>query len=143
VRLRLWSAADRAPSRRVVAIAAAFVALFVSAAQLAVALHFVLISHEMCSEHGRFEHRSHRVVALSLGKARPSAPALETASDSGSHHECELIARPGERLSLVATRPLQSLRIAVSFAAALGRSAVALHSSVAVLSLAPKQGPPA
>lgn len=136
--LREWSARlGRGAPRLVVASLALFAALGV--AQILPALHFALVVHRVCAEHGELLHEAAPVAA----PASPAEPAL-VARDGVSHaHEhCGVLAVPNTFAALVPAQAQAPALSGVAFAVLFGRARAA-HVRIELLAYAPKLAPPA
>ena len=107
-------------------------------AQVLPALHFALVVHRVCAEHGELVHEPASV-------AREAAPveASVVARDGVSHeHEhCEVLAAPGSFAALVPAAAEAAAPGALSFSVGFGRARAA-HMRIALLAYAPKLAPP-
>ncbi len=121
------------------------------------ALHFALVAHRVCAEHGELLHEAPLQAAAGQGVAghgalrssQPSAPApaevsLVASGGTGAHdHEhCGVLALPG---SLGAPEALTSAAclLPAGWAASLPGHERAAHVYIALLAYAPKLAPPA
>jgi hypothetical protein len=133
-----------APRRVLLALVTTVAAWLVVVSHLTTALHFALISHEICADHGELVHGSsgvHRGVNLDAS-ARENAVALPGGEAEG-HDHCPVLSRRIEHTAVL-TGP--SVRVP---SAAIERSPLnasrdgVVPSRSALLLAAPKQSPPA
>jgi len=128
------------PSRVVLGLAAVLAAWVVVLAQLASTLHFALISHEVCAQHGELLHRASELVA------HPShhdagAAALPGGLDA-EHDHCPLLGRRHDHEAVLAS-PRLELAPPLATLEPAGREGLAVTPSRTRLLLsAPKQSPP-
>lgn len=119
---------------------AAWIALVLVGAQLSSIGHHVLVAHYLCSEHGTLHHgEAPEARAGARADVESAAPAPD--ADHGTHDDCTAPVRtPAE--AVIAEPPvtqLEASRAAVDLATEAPAQA---HAAIALLSLAPKQGPP-
>jgi hypothetical protein len=110
------------------------------------ALHFALVRHRLCLEHGQLEHVDvHEGATPSVIRERPSGPALSqdgSPSDLDAHsHDACAVTPPG---SLVAVfSQLATLALLAVCASAIGGSRPRrAHVGIPLLRYAPKLAPP-
>jgi hypothetical protein len=107
-------------------------------AQILPALHFAVVVHRVCAEHGELAHASAPV-------ARQAAPAEASfvARDELSHeHEhCGVLAAGGPLAALVPAAAQATAPGAAGFVVSVGRDRAA-HVRIALLAYAPKLAPP-
>ena len=129
-------------TRAKLALFMALVACLLVGAQLTSALHFVLVPHELCAEHGTFEH-----TAEHAPRVRHSAPrhgtSIDSSASTSAHEECQLLARRGDRLAVVPRTELAFLRLPLATERRLPPTATAAYCAADLLLIAPKQSPPA
>jgi len=108
------------------------------------ALHFAVVAHEVCEEHGQVHHSDgvDRVLVLGADSSRLAGEAQASAGDSGSHgHEhCGLSAAGSERVALGRETRVERGSPAAVSPNFFGRSAA--KPSIALLRYAPKLAPP-
>lgn len=128
-------------ARLLLGVLGAFVAWLAVGTHVASSLHFALVSHRLCAEHGTLEH-AHTAELSSTAERTRTHAALRSAGDEAEHEHCQLLARPHETLAVpnsarltVAAPP----RVATSTIEAASAPDVARE---ALLLLAPKQSPP-
>ncbi len=104
------------------------------------ALHFSVVAHELCAEHGELEHVSSE-APLAAPTATERAALLPLVRAEHEHERCGVLATSSSRALLVRAE----LRVAVA-ATLTVRSFEAIsthaHRSVALLAYAPKLAPP-
>ncbi|MFZ5893908.1 MAG: hypothetical protein ACOY0T_22795 [Myxococcota bacterium] len=101
-------------------------------------LHFTLVAHELCEEHGALHH----VEAKSRGERSAREQGLRAAAHTGHEHEhCGVVATGSERaLAPVLTAACNITRVVVDQGPSVqARSA---HASLLPLDYAPKLAPP-
>jgi hypothetical protein len=123
-----------------VGVLMAFVAWLSVLAHLAGTLHFALISHEICADHGELVHRS---AARAGEHQHPRGPAALPSGENGEHDHCPLIGRRNDQQATVSAPALEVAPAAVGLVPVLGESPRAVPSRAALLLAAPKQSPPA
>jgi hypothetical protein len=132
-------------TQRAVALLRALAGLLLvalSAGQALPALHFALTTHVVCAEHGELAH-----VGDFAPRAHPAPSAGQVQISGGEtssheHEHCDVLATFGPRAALSSTPTLErSASTALSALAPV--RAEAAHSSLALLSYAPKLAPPA
>jgi hypothetical protein len=107
-------------------------------AQLAPALHFALVVHRVCAEHGELLHEA----AAPARAAAPAKAGVSAGNDVGHEHEhCGVLATTGSLAQLAA--PSAKPAPGASARAAALRGARTAHVRIALLSFAPKLAPPA
>lgn len=128
------------PSRVVLGLVAVLAAWVVVLAQLASTLHFALISHEVCAQHGELLHRAVGLVPQTTHRD-PGAAALPAAPDA-EHDHCPLLGRRHDHATLIAS-PRVELAPPLATLEPAGREGATLTPSRTRLLLsAPKQSPP-
>ncbi|MGC4095028.1 MAG: hypothetical protein QM756_45340 [Polyangiaceae bacterium] len=103
-------------------------------------LHFTLVAHELCAEHGALHHVEGKAAAES---PRPAAPhsVVPEAHGGHEHEHCGTAATASERWLLPESAELPFF-VSDSVSQQKSLSAAAGHPSVALLSYAPKLAPP-
>lgn len=131
-----------AASRRFFAVLRGFVLALLSAGTLAPSLHFAVVEHDLCEEHGELHHGE----ASALGEessAHPAGTALNAApSVEGEHDHCGVLATSSSRASSASASAFEH---ELSFAVVLAHppDADVAHASLELLFYAPKLAPPA
>ncbi len=132
----------RPPIRAIRALRAlaAWVAVVLVAAQLGNIGHHVLVAHYLCAEHGTLHHGSApEARSADCFDGETAAPASE--GDHGSHDDCATPVRtPPE--ALTAASPTVHVAESVAVIDIAPGTETSAHTSIALLALAPKQGPP-
>lgn len=132
-----------AQKRVLLALMTTAAAWLVVVSHLTTALHFALISHEICADHGELVHgtsASHRRVNIDPTK-RENVAALPGGEEAG-HDHCPVLSRRLEHTAILAG---PSVRLSSVAPACTGVSATrdgAVPSRSARLLAAPKQSPP-
>jgi hypothetical protein len=105
-------------------------------------LHFTLVAHELCAEHGALHHVDGKESASSSHRspARGQA-ALPAANAQHEHEHCSVIATAAER-ALVPAAPEFSSVFVASRSELSAPAARMAHRNVALLAYAPKLAPP-
>jgi hypothetical protein len=126
-------------TRALVALLTTCAAWLVALSQGAAMLHFALVSHEICADHGEAVHAG---AASHSASAVASGPAAHAADDHAEHDHCPLLGRrteqadasgaPTATLSTLAAAPLAPAAAATEIA----------PSRAELLLTAPKQSPP-
>lgn len=106
-------------------------------------LHFTLVAHELCAEHGALHHveeapRAERGVAHAAPKGRAFSASAQAAHE---HDHCGVVSTTAERSLLPSRVEVDALHASVTPAALGLRSGVA-QPSLALLDYAPKLAPP-
>jgi hypothetical protein len=104
-------------------------------------LHFTLIEHELCAEHGALEHRDVEAAHAERAVASQSAALNASASVEHEHEPCAVLATSSQR----ATSPARSAIVLASAVLTKARSvspAEFAHPSLELLAYAPKLAPP-
>lgn len=128
------------PARVLLGLAVVLAAWVVVLAQLASTLHFALISHEVCAQHGELLHRASG-LASHPSHHEPGAAALP-AGAGAEHDHCPLLGHRHDQAAVLASPRLELAPPTATLAAA-GREGLTLTPSRARLLLsAPKQSPP-
>jgi hypothetical protein len=107
-------------------------------AQLLPALHFALVVHRVCAEHGELVHES-VPVAHEVAPAEASIVARDGVSHE--HEHCGVLAAPGSFAVLVPAAAQAAAPGAAGFVDGFGRARAA-HVRIALLAYAPKLAPP-
>lgn len=125
-------------------ISAAYLALFVLVGlqQVLPALHFTLVAHRLCAEHGELLHEAGGDERLEAARAPSHDAALAPADAGGHEHEhCGVLALPQSVAAL--DRALAAVSVLpASWAACLPDGERAAHVEIALLAYAPKLAPP-
>jgi hypothetical protein len=145
----LWRAAMLVPSgknrssakaRLLLAFLTTCATWLVALSHGAAALHFALISHQICADHGEVTHASaaeHRTLAHTAG------PQAQAGGEHAGHEHCPLAGRRVERVALRSAPGVRveppALTLSLVTAAATGIA----PSRAELLLAAPKQSPPA
>lgn len=145
-------AARTVPRSRALALLAWLACALLSLGPAVPALHFTLVAHRLCLEHGELEHVASDAAGPSASALGPGAPASRTSDPSQSvapgrggsdDHGHELCGMGGSGGS-IAVPPQQASACTSHFRVAAPASASArAHQSIALLSYAPKLAPPA
>jgi len=133
-----------APWRVLLALATTAAAWLVVVSHLTTALHFVLISHEICAAHGELVHGSsaaHAPVGAGAS-ARKNAAALP-ARDEDGHDHCPVLSRRFEHTAVLSAVSMRMPSAALEPVALVTRRDGVVPSRCARLLAAPKQSPPA
>ena len=105
-------------------------------------LHFALVAHELCAEHGALHHvEATKARVGRVQSARSEAAAKATANAGHEHEDCSVVATAGQRAVLGSRDELTALAPS-SAPSKLSLSARAAERSVALLDYAPKLAPP-
>lgn len=124
-------------------IALALSAVF-GLAQVLPVLHFVLVAHQLCAEHGELVHaeagQAPAAHADESHAASSEARLVAAASESHAHDHCGVVIS-GHAHGVRLVSPRVCLHASSYLEAALG-SARPGHSSIALLAYAPKLAPP-
>lgn len=105
-------------------------------------LHFALVAHELCAEHGALHHVE-QPSKPGLERARSARPEATNASANAGHEhdDCNIVATATSRAVLSERAELAKLPPAVT-PSRLSLRARATERSVALLDYAPKLAPP-
>jgi hypothetical protein len=129
-----------APSARTfVALLAVCVAWLVALSQGANTLHFALISHEICADHGELVHTDADAHA---SEHRVPGPAVQAPSEHAGHDHCPVLGRPLEQAGLSGAPPATLAALAVTAPAPAAVETDNGPSRAELLLAAPKQSPP-
>jgi hypothetical protein len=123
-------------------ISAAYLALFllVGLQQVLPALHFTLVAHRLCADHGELLHEAGGDERLPL--ASSPEVALVSADAAGHEHEhCGVLALPPSLAALEKVGGAVAL-LPAPWALCLPDTERAAHVDIALLSYAPKLAPP-
>jgi hypothetical protein len=107
--------------------------------QLTTALHFALISHEICAAHGELVHGS------SLAPTHPRAEGSATAlpgGDKDCHEHCPVLSRRFEHTAVLDAPGVRLPPLALDSRAASFSPEAVVASRSELLLAAPKQSPP-
>jgi hypothetical protein len=127
---------------RALRLSAASIALFalLGVGHVLPALHFALVAHRVCAEHGELVHES---APLAAPAARSSEVSLVGGAPVAHEHEhCGVLALPGS-LALPASWADTVELASTGGTATAVDGARAAHIGIALLSYAPKLAPPA
>lgn len=128
--------------RQLVARLTLLVGIFCAFSQISGALHWVLVEHARCAEHGELVHTSDGDHAHSDTSAAPSSVSIEAGgSNEHGHDHCEVSPAPRE-LMLVSSAPISLPPASVTGSSGDVRCSDA-KASIAGYALAPKTSPPA
>jgi hypothetical protein len=107
-------------------------------------LHFVLVQHVVCAEHGELVHESGVAHAAPAegGGASGQGPGLHADAVAHDHEHCGVAAASREALALPPAPAVAAISAATSDAL-LSASRSAVSGSEALFRLAPKTSPPA
>jgi len=128
------------PSRVVLGLVAVLAAWVVVLAQLASTLHFALISHEICAQHGELLHRATGIGAPATHH-QPGTAALP-ASAENEHDHCPLLGRRHEHVVALASPRLELAPPLATLEPAAHARLTITPSRTERLLTAPKQSPP-
>ncbi|HEX5100808.1 MAG TPA: hypothetical protein VFV94_14960 [Polyangiaceae bacterium] len=128
------------PSRVLLGLAVVLAAWVVVLAQLASTLHFALISHEICAQHGELLHRASGLVAHP-SHHEPGAAALPAGIDA-EHDHCPLLGRRHDQATALASPRLELAPPLATLDAARREGLTLTPSRARLLLSAPKQSPP-
>lgn len=107
-------------------------------------LHFVLVAHQLCAEHGALVHADAGSSPAAHGPegqpASSDAQLLDSGSEPHAHDHCG-VAIAGQAHAVRLGSP-EGCLYAASYRAGGTGAARAAHSSIALLSYAPKLAPP-
>jgi hypothetical protein len=113
-------------------------------AQVLPVLHFVLVAHQLCAEHGELVHagagQSPAAHASEEHAASSEVPLVGAASESHAHDHCG-VAGAGHAHGVRLASPQGCLR-APSYLETESGAARTAHASIALLAYAPKLAPP-
>lgn len=137
------TAVDRAAGVRLLIDALRGLLLVVlNAGYLVPALHFTLIEHEICAEHGGLEHRDASAVHIERAVPNQSAALNAAASLEHEHEHCALLATSSQRLAIAVRSAIAVAPGGLPQQSFVSRAAFA-HPSLDLLAYAPKLAPPA
>jgi hypothetical protein len=130
--------------RVLLALATTAVTWLVVVSHLTTALHFALISHEVCAAHGELVHGSSPVHARPGSRASTgeNAAVLPGAEEEG-HEHCPVLSRRHEHTAVLAQPCVRVASAAPECAAVIAKRDGVAPSRGALLLAAPKQSPPA
>lgn len=116
--------------------------LFVlGAGYLVPALHFTLIEHELCAEHGALEHRGAQAVHAERAVASQSAGLEAAASVEHEHEHCAVLATSSQRATSTARSAIAVAPAPLTPVSSVSPAEFA-HPSLELLAYAPKLAPP-
>ncbi len=126
-------------ARTLVALLTASVAWLIAVSQVAATLHFALISHEICADHGEVVHADERDHA---SDHHVGGPLAQTPDEHAGHDHCPVLGRRLEHATLYGAPPatVSAPRVAACAPAAAATDTV--PSRAELLLAAPKQSPP-
>lgn len=109
-------------------------------AHLAGTLHFALISHEICADHGELVHRA----SAAAGEHRHArGPVATPSSDGDEHDHCPVAGRRHDHVAVGEAPAVHVAQGPVALAPAGAEGTRVAPSRAALLLTAPKQSPPA
>ncbi len=108
-------------------------------AQLTTALHFALISHEVCADHGELVHGSPGVRHL---RSRAHETVATTGAAQTEHEHCPLLSRRLERTAVLDVPGVRLPDVACTFVSGVVHASGRLPTRSELLLSAPKQSPP-
>jgi hypothetical protein len=108
-------------------------------AQLTAALHFALISHEVCAAHGELVHGSSRAHHR---PARAHETAATTGGADAEHDHCPLLSRRLERTAVLAVPGVRLPDVACTLVSGVVAASGRVPTRGELLLAAPKQSPP-
>ncbi len=127
--------------RLALGLALSFLAWLVVLSHLASTLHFALISHEICADHGELVHGS---AALEPhGEAHESGPAASPGDTHPGHDHCAELGRRNEHVAVLATPGLEIACVVTHSEPRVDAGTVVRPARSRLLLSAPKQSPPA
>lgn len=132
-----------APQRALLALVTTLAAWLVVVSHLTTALHFALISHEICADHGELVHgssASHRSAAVPAN-AGDHAAALPGGT-AEEHDHCPVLSRRIEHTAVLANTSVRLPPVTVEHACLVTDRDGVVPSRSALLLAAPKQSPP-
>jgi hypothetical protein len=132
-----------APWRALLALATTAAAWLVVVTHLTTALHFALISHEICAAHGELVHGSNAVHArVSSGASTRENAAALPAGDEEGHEHCPVLSRRYEHTAVLAAPSVRMASAALERVAVITQRDGIAPSRCRLLLAAPKQSPP-
>jgi hypothetical protein len=126
-------------TRALVALLTTCAAWLVAFSQGAAMLHFALVSHEICADHGEVVHAGSTRHSAS---AFASGPAARAALDHAEHDHCPLLGRRAEHASLSGAPSATLSALAVGSSPPAAAATDIAPSRAELLLAAPKQSPP-
>ena len=127
-------------TRLLLSLLGTFLAWAVAGTELGSSLHFALISHEICSEHGELVHSGDHASAH---HATHPVKSVSEGTSEDAHEHCQLLGRPEERLALAAPIGVEIVAPRVSDVSLAPQLATPLLARDTRLLSAPKTSPPA
>ena len=127
--------------RQCMAVLAAICATVTVGGQALGTLHYVVVRHVVCAEHGELIHESASVHQAARTQSGPDA-ALRASSAAHAHDHCGLLARANDERPALATASAVSPSPNFAYTS-LSDSVELVRSSADILLFAPKQSPPA
>src|SRR5687767_12182814 len=134
------------PDHRLARVLPALVALGMTllvSSQLASALHYVIVVHSACAEHGTVHHGEAAEREAFEHRARPLVKAVVLPADEHAAHDHCGFAACARDLGAAPSAAFVRADAPGARASAEQRSPVLALASISILSLAPKQSPPA
>jgi hypothetical protein len=104
-------------------------------------LHFALVAHELCAEHGALHHVEAKAADQSSRSPKGARALLPSVDAQHEHEHCGSVASAVER-SLVPVAPRVSSELLAARVVSSEPAARAAHISLALLAYAPKLAPP-
>ena len=129
-----------APRVFALGVLTAFVAWLGVVAHLAGTLHFALISHEICADHGELVHRA---SASGAEHHHARGPVATPSGADDEHDHCPVAGRRHDQLAVGEAPVVQVAEAPVALAPSVSTGALVVPSRAALLLAAPKQSPPA
>jgi hypothetical protein len=124
------------------AVVYALSTLLIGAQGLA-ALHFVVVSHHFCLDHGSVGHGDAPAAAAPAEAPSERAAVRRGDHDAAGHEHCTFLARLAERSDLTRAGPVLEAPRATAAAGVNEAAEARPQDRTALLLLAPKQSPPA
>jgi hypothetical protein len=128
------------PSRVVLGLVAVLAAWVVVLAQLASTLHFALISHEICAQHGELLH--HAAGRVAHPSHHDAGAAALPASPDAEHDHCPLLGRRHDHTATLASPRLELAPPLALLEPRTREGLIRTPSRARLLLSAPKQSPP-
>ena len=130
-----------AKKRLVFAILRGLVLILLSAGYLVPSLHFAIVEHELCAEHGQLHHAEDPALSDSSFAAAPASKAAPSVEREHDHDHCGAFTTVSSRATS-AGRSTLGFELSFQIAVAPPLDADAAHRSLELLSYAPKLAPP-
>jgi hypothetical protein len=128
-----------AKARLLLAFLTTCAAWLVALSHGAAALHFALISHQICADHGEVTHASATEHSTASHAAGPQA---ESASEHAGHEHCPLVGRRVEHAALLRAPGVRVEPPALTLSLVTAATTGVPPSRAELLLAAPKQSPP-